>query len=180
MSDGQLVTAAREGDRRAMETLFRRHAPRLFGLAYRVMGREDDIEDIVQEAFVEGIERLGKLSDPDAFASWMGTIVVRRAYRRIRRRRLLARLGILSDGRVDADEIASSIASPERALELRGIYTAFDEMSADMRVAIVLHRIDRLSLEETGAAMGISIATVKRRIAEGEAIVRARVSGATR
>jgi RNA polymerase sigma-70 factor (ECF subfamily) len=163
-----------------MEVLFRRHASRLFGLAYRVMGREDDIEDIVQDAFVEGFERLSKLEDPDAFASWIATIVVRQAHRRIRRRRLLARLGILNDARVDADAIASSMANPERALELRGIYSAFDEMSAEMRVAIVLHRIERLSLDETAATMGVSIATVKRRIAEGEAIVRARVSAGGR
>lgn len=175
--DGELVESARTGDRAAMETLFRRHAPSLFGLAYRVIGRDEDIEDIVQDAFVEAFERLDRLDDSDAFASWIRTILVRQAYRRIRRRRLLARLGILSADRIDPDALLSSVASPERMLELRGIYDAFDCMSAEVRVAIVLHRIEGIGLDETARTMGVSIATVKRRIVEGEELVRARVSG---
>lgn len=175
-TDAALVVAASAGETWAQEALFRRHAPRLIGLAFRIMGRDDEVEDIVQDAFVEGLESLDSLRRIDAFASWIGTIVVRQARRRIRRRRLLARLGLATATPVRPDDLVSPNASPERALELRGIYGAFDEMSAEVRLAVVLHRIEGLGLAETSAALGLSVATVKRRIQEAEALLRRRVS----
>src|SRR5687767_9889232 len=111
-TDAALVVAARGGEKWAREALFRRHAPRLFGLAFRIMGRDDDLEDIVQDAFVEGYERLDKLQEADAFASWIGTIVVRQAYRRIRKRRLLSRLGFAKGAPIDPDTLVGSGVSP--------------------------------------------------------------------
>src|SRR5262245_12312653 len=48
-TDAALVVAARAKERWAQEVLFRRHAPRLNGLAYRVLGRDDEIDDLVQD-----------------------------------------------------------------------------------------------------------------------------------
>jgi RNA polymerase sigma-70 factor (ECF subfamily) len=171
-SDTALVVAARAGEAWAQESLFRRHAPRLNGLAFRVMGRDDEVDDLVQDAFVAAFSSLEHLEHPDSFASWISGILVRQAYKKIRRRKLLARFGL---GRgaapIELDELVSPTAPPERALELRRIYKALAEMSADVRVPLVLHRIEGLGLTEVAELMGVSLATVKRRIAEGHAIL---------
>jgi RNA polymerase sigma-70 factor (ECF subfamily) len=166
-SDAALVLAARAGESWAQEALFRRHAPRLNGLAFRVMGRDDEIDDLVQDTFIAALSSLERLDKPDAFASWIGGILVRQAYKKIRRRRLLARLGLgRAAAAIDLDELASRAASPERGAEIRAVYTVVESMPADLRIPLVLHRVEGLGLEEVAEMMNVSLATVKRRIAE--------------
>jgi RNA polymerase sigma-70 factor (ECF subfamily) len=174
-SDAALVVASRAGESWAQEALFRRHAPRLNGLAFRVMGRDDETDDLVQDAFIAGLSSLDKLEKPDAFASWISGILVRQAYKKIRRRRMLARLGLgRAAGAIDLDELVAPGATPERAAEIRALYAVVEAMPADMRVPLVLHRVEGLSLDEVATLVGLSLATVKRRIAEGHALLQQR------
>jgi RNA polymerase sigma-70 factor (ECF subfamily) len=169
------VVAARAGEAWAQEALFRRHAPRLNGLAFRVMGRDDEIDDLVQDTFIAALGALDRLEKPDAFASWASGILVRQAYKKIRRRRMLARLGL---GRaattIDLDELVAPTATPERAAEIRSLYAVIEAMPADVRVPLVLHRVEGLGLDEVASLMELSLATVKRRIAEGHATLQQR------
>lgn len=174
-SDAALVVAARAGEMWAQEALFRRHAPRLNGLAFRVMGRDDELDDLVQDTFIAALSSLDRLDKPDAFASWIGGILVRQAYKKIRRRRMLARLGLgRAAAAIDLDELVSQTASPERAAEIRTLYAAVESMPADLRVPLLLHRVEGLGLEEVAAMMQVSLATVKRRISEGHATLQQR------
>jgi RNA polymerase sigma-70 factor (ECF subfamily) len=174
-SDAALVVAARAGESWAQEALFRRHAPRLNGLAFRIMGRDDEIDDLVQDTFIAALSSLERLDKADAFASWLSGILVRQAYKKIRRRRMLARLGLgRAAAAIDVDELLSPIASPERAAEIRALYSVVESMPADLRVPLVLHRIEGLGLEDVAAMMDISLATVKRRIAEAHATLQQR------
>src|SRR6202012_5006944 len=93
-SDAALVVAARGGEPWALEALFRRHAPRLNAVAFRILGRDDEIDDLVQDTFVAAFASLQRLADPNAFASWIASILVRQGLKKIRRRRLLGRLGL--------------------------------------------------------------------------------------
>ncbi|MGH7270210.1 MAG: RNA polymerase sigma factor, partial [Polyangiaceae bacterium] len=88
------MLAARAGEAWAHEALFRRHARMVNGLAFRLMGRDADVDDLVQDAFVTAFSRLQGLGDPQAFSAWLGSIVVRTAGKIIRRRVLLERLGL--------------------------------------------------------------------------------------
>jgi RNA polymerase sigma-70 factor (ECF subfamily) len=174
-SDAALVVAARAGEAWAQEALFRRHARRLNGIAFRVMGRDDEIDDLVQDTFIAALSSLERLDKPDAFASWISGILVRQAYKKIRRRRMLARLGLgRATAPVDVDELVSFSASPERAAEIRAVYSVVESLPADVRIPLVLHRVEGLGLEEVASMMGISLATVKRRIAEGHAALQQR------
>jgi RNA polymerase sigma-70 factor (ECF subfamily) len=168
-TDAALVFRVRAGEAWAHDALFRRHAPMVNGLAYRLMGRDADVEDLVQDSFTEAFRGLDRLADPQSFAKWLGSIVVRTASKTIRRRRLMARLG-LRRGRdpIDVDTIASHFASPELAAELRAIYEKLEPLPTEQRVAFTLRRIERMPLAEVAATMALSLATVKRRVAAAE------------
>jgi RNA polymerase sigma-70 factor (ECF subfamily) len=175
-SDAALVVAARAGEPWAQEALFRRHAPRLNGLAFRVMGRDDEIDDLVQDTFIAALSSLGRLEAPDAFASWVSGILVRQAYKKIRRRRMLARLGLgRGAGAIDLDELVSRVTDPERSTEIRALYAVVESMPAHLRIPLVLHRVEGLGLDEVAEMTRVSLATVKRRIAEGHLLLQQRV-----
>jgi RNA polymerase sigma-70 factor, ECF subfamily len=168
-TDGALVVAARAGEDWAREALFRRHAPMVAGIAFRLLGRDEDVDDLVQDSFVEALRSLDRLQAPQAFASWLASIVVRTSSKVIRRRRLLTRLGLRrGDAAIDLDAVVSRTAPPDVATELRALYSRIEALPARERVALVLRRVEGLGIDEIAALIGASPATVKRRIAEAE------------
>jgi RNA polymerase sigma-70 factor (ECF subfamily) len=172
-----LVTAARAGEAWASEALFRRHAPMVNGLAYRLLGRDADVDDVVQEAFVQALRNLDGLKEPQAFAAWMGSILVRTTSRLLRKRKLLSRLGLRHrDEPLDVDALVGRSVPPDAAAELRAIYAVVDRMPVKVRVPFLLRRVEGLGLEEIAEHTGASLATVKRRITEGEEMLAKAVS----
>lgn len=177
-SDAALVLAARAGEAWAQEAIFRRHASRINGLAYRILGRDDEVDDLVQDAFFAAFRSLASLRDGDAFASWLSGIVVRQAYKRIRRKKLLRRFGFgAASSAIDFDQIVSPLAPPDHTAELRALYAMLDALPAGVRVPLVLHRVEGMGLEEVATVTGWSVATVKRRIAEGHLLLQSATGG---
>lgn len=170
-SDAALVVAARANEAWAKEALFRRYAPLVNGLAYRVVGRDSDLDDLVQDCFVEAWRCLSRLENPQAFSSWISAIVVRTAHKLIRRRRLANLLGLRPKESVDVDLLLSSSAPPDVKVELQAIYRLVDEMPPSTRVAFVLRRVEGMGLEEIAEMMQLSLATVKRRLQEAERLL---------
>lgn len=164
-SDAALVLAARAGESWAQEALFRRHARMVNGLAFRLMGRDQDVDDLVQESFLQALGNLHRLDNPQAFGSWLGSIVVRTAHKVLRRRSMLNRLGIRPAEPVEIDAIRGLSAPPDVAAELSRVYGSLSRMPADARVALILHRVEGMSIPEVAEQMGISASTVKRRLA---------------
>jgi RNA polymerase sigma-70 factor (ECF subfamily) len=139
------------------------------GIAFRLLGRDEDVDDLVQDSFVEALRSLDRLQAPQAFASWLASIVVRTSSKLIRRRRMLTRLGLRrNDGGIDVDAVVSQSAPPDVATELRGLYARIGALPARERVVLVLRRVEGLGIDEISALVGASPATVKRRIADGE------------
>ena len=178
-TDAELVGQARDGSRRAFERLYRRHSRMAFGMAHRLLAGRD-VDDAVQDAFVTAWERLDRLDDPQAFARWLGTIVVNSARRRIRRRALRNRLLPGHQEPVDYERLIGRQASAEAAAELRNLYAVLERLGTDARLAIVLRRVEGMTIPEVADAMGRSPATVKRRIREAEDAIAAHAAGRRR
>jgi len=173
-SDATLVLSARAGEDWAREALFRRYAPMVNGLAYRVMGRDEDVDDLVQDSFVRALNGLDGLKEPQAFAGWLASIVVRSASKILRRRKLLRRLGLARVGEpIDVDALVGPAAPPDARAELRAVYTLLESLPVEQRMALVLRRVEGLALDEIAQTMGLSLATVKRRVADAEAALAA-------
>jgi len=170
-SDAQLVEAARGGQRWATEALFRRHVRFVNGLAFRLLPRDAELDDLVQDSFIEAFSGLARLADPGAFKGWLGAIVVRTAHKRIRRRRLLERLGLRRREPIDLEAVVGSSSSAEHALALRRVYALLESMDPEERIALVLRRVEGLELTEVADRMGLSLATVKRRLTKAEAVL---------
>jgi RNA polymerase sigma-70 factor (ECF subfamily) len=167
-SDAALVVAARAGEPWAREALFRRYAPMASGLALRLIGRDADLDDLVQDSFVAALRGLDGLKEPQAFAGWLASIVVQTAYKLLRRRRLARRLGLYRPDPIDVDAIIARDAPADAVVELRAIYGLLEDLPARVRVPFVLRRVEGHSLDEVAQLVGCSLATAKRAIAEGE------------
>jgi RNA polymerase sigma-70 factor (ECF subfamily) len=170
-SDAALVVAARAGEKWAQEALFRRHARMVNGLAYRLIGRDQDVDDLVQESFLGALRGLDRLAQPQAFSAWLGSIVVRNAHKLLRKRKLLTRLGLRRPAPVELDQVVSPSAPPSVGAELRKLYGCLERLEPEARVALVLHRVDGMSIPEVAAQMQRSVSTIKRRLKSAEQLL---------
>ncbi len=170
-TDAALVIQAQRGAVEALEMLFRRHAPRVRALALALMGKDSDLDDLVQDSFTQALQSLDKLKVPAAFASWLSAIVVGTAHKVFRRRHLLARLGLLNRDPADLEELVARTVSPEVAAELKAAYAAVDRLQVESRTAFLLRRVEGLRLDEIAAQLNVSLSTVKRRLGAAEQMI---------
>jgi len=148
----------------AFEELYRRHAASVMALAVRIQGSAADVEDIVHDAFVRAHDHLHTLENGSAFRAWLGSIVVRLVRTRLRRRRLLYRLGFTDAEPLDLEAIVQPGAEPEHRLELAEVYGVLSKLDVDRRIAWTLRYVEGHKLEEVATLTDCSLATAKRRI----------------
>lgn len=168
-ADALLVRAARAGEPWAQEALFRRHVRMAAGLAHRLLASSQaDVDDLVQDSFIQALQNLGDLRSPEAFSSWLGSIVVRTAAKRLRRRRLQRRLGLLRSEALDLDALVAVTAPTEVRVALTRVYERIDRFPPEERIALVLRRVEGLSIVEISDKLGVSLSTAKRRLRQAE------------
>lgn len=174
--DEELVRRALAGDRSAEETIYRRHARAVANLAARMLRSRADTEDVLQETFVVALDKLAQVRDGVVLRGWLLGIATSLVRRRHRRRRLLDRLGFARDpDDAGLEHCASPDADAETRAELRRLEQVLDGVGFEPRLAWMLRHVDGHTLPEVAAALGVSLATAKRRLAEAEEVVRAHV-----
>lgn len=174
-TDAALVVAARAGEKWAQEALYQRYARLVIGLAHRILAGREEADDLAQDAFVYAFSRLDTLENPQAFSAWVSSIVVRTASKRLRRHRLMVRVGLKRNEPLDTESLISPGAPQDVRAELHAVYDILQSLPAEERVALILRRVEGMELSEISDQMGLSLATVKRRIAAANArIVRAK------
>jgi RNA polymerase sigma-70 factor (ECF subfamily) len=146
--------------------LFHEHGRYIAAVALKVLGRRDEVEDVVQEVFLNAQRGMHSLTYLEGVRGWLATITVRVARRRLRRRRIKLVFGVDKDE--DYLNAADRGASPEQAALLANVYRALEKVPADDRIAWTLRYVEGSKLDEVAKLCGCSIATVKRRVAAAQ------------
>jgi RNA polymerase sigma-70 factor (ECF subfamily) len=164
----------RDEPRSTLDEIYRRYCPYVAAVILRLDGRAADVDDIVQDVFVEAAAGIERLRDPEAIKGWLATIAVRTVRRRLRIRRAWRFLGI---GR-DAGEmlLVDPRVSPADRVLLRAVYRVLEEMAVQDRIAFTLHVIEGETLEAVAKLCGCGLATAKRRVARAQRLITQRLS----
>lgn len=161
-TDAALVTALRAGRREGAEALFDRYAGHVQRVLQRVLGPDQDIEDMVQDVFVAAFEAVHRLQDPSALRAWLAQIAVYTARGRIRRR---VRWRILTFRPLaELDELQAPHTDGEMSEALRATYRVLGRLPTDERIAFALRFVEGMELTEVAQACDVSLATIKRRL----------------
>jgi RNA polymerase sigma-70 factor (ECF subfamily) len=157
----EIVERAAAGDRRAFDELYRLHAPTVHRLLARLVGPVADLDDLLQQAFLEAFRALPRFRGDAAFSTWLHRIVVHVAYRYLRRSRHAQWDDVCDDlpaGGTTPDQIAHRQQELARAL---GYLSA---LKPKKRIAYVLRVVEGMSLDEIGALVGANAAAVGQRV----------------
>lgn len=168
------VARARQGDPEAFRRLVELHGRTLFRLAYRMTGREDLADDVVQEAFLEAYRSLPRFEGRSRFSTWLHRIAANRALDLLRRQKgREVRLGENREavgglGEEGLAEAPSDDPGPER-LALSGeigerVERALDSLTPIERTAFVLRHFENRSIAEIGRALGSRTSATKQAV----------------
>lgn len=155
--DGDDVALAQAGDELAFERLYRRHSPRIFNLAWRMLG-EDHAADATQQAFIRAWYKLGTFRGESRFGTWLHRLAVNV---------FLGERGALGTARTrfhHDDEPLSLVpsgageSSPEFAMDFD---VAVSRLPNGYRKVFLLHDVEGYTHEEIGAALGIATGSSK-------------------
>jgi RNA polymerase sigma-70 factor (ECF subfamily) len=152
--------------RATLDDIYRRYCRYVAGVIVRLDGRAAEVDDLVQEVFVEAAAGIARLRDPEAIKGWLATIAVRTVRRHLRQRRMWRFLGFDRDARQVG--LIDPAVSPADRLLLRAVYRVLDDMPIEERLAFGLHVIEGETVEAVARLCGCTYATAKRRVSRAQ------------
>lgn len=152
------------------DVLYRRYAPYVGSIAVRLLGRDGEVDDLVQDVFVEVLRGLKRLREPAAFKGWLAQITVRTATRRLRQRNL-RRVLHLPEVPHEYASLAAATATPDQRALIAQVYRVLDRMPAKTRVIWILRHVLDEPLHAVAELAECSQSTVQRRLLDAQALI---------
>ncbi len=181
LSNYDLILRCQAGskpERAAFVELLKRYQSHVDRLLYHLAPDWQDRSDLSQEVWIRVYRNLQRLNDPQKFKGWLSRIITNLFYDELRKRKRVRRPLSLDnpfqtqDGEV-AWDVASDDPSPDDDLATQEFYEHLREAIAELpevfRTTIVLREIEGLAYEEIAEITGVSLGTVKSRIARARA-----------
>jgi RNA polymerase sigma-70 factor (ECF subfamily) len=164
VEDVLLVDRCLTGEPAATRELFRRHRNRVHASLFRVLGSNHDMDDLLQEAFLQVFQSLRGWRADASLATWIDRVSVRVAYRYLTRRGRR----IQTDPLIDEESVPGGEGTDDRRQlardGVRRLYAALDELGAAARLAFTLHEIDGRPLAEVADLVGSTVTATKLRV----------------
>src|SRR5215831_263091 len=172
LTDDEIVKRVRDGDAALFEILMRRHNQRIYRTARAVLNDEHDVEDVMQQAYINAFTHLHQFEERSQFSTWLTRIALNEAFGRRRKLRSESMAKVQSDGEEDPGDFMESITSPQPdperqayAQELhRVLEDAVDALPETYRIVFMLRDVEGLSTSETGEGLGLGEEAVKTRL----------------
>jgi RNA polymerase sigma-70 factor (ECF subfamily) len=153
-----------------LDALYRRFAPYVASIATRLLGRDGEVDDLVQDVFVEALRGIARLREPNAVKGWLAKITVRMSMRRLRKRRVLQTLHLDME-HDEYEHLAGRDATPEQRALVTQIYRVLDRLPARTRVIWTLRHVLDEPLHSIVELTACSQSTVQRKLRDAEALL---------
>jgi len=173
LSDEDVVSRVRAGERGLFEIIMRRYNQRIYRAVRAITGNDGEAEDVMQDAYVRAYTHLDQFAGRSSFATWLTRIAVHEALARRRR----------GERFVDLDDVMPTLAfsghGPEQRANDRelgaALQQAIDDLPPAFRTVFVLRDAEGLSTAETAESLGIPAETVKTRLHRARSLLRHRL-----
>jgi RNA polymerase sigma factor (sigma-70 family) len=177
-SDFALARQCVDGDRRAFDELYRRHAPALGRRLLRILGRPDDVRDVMQVTFMELHRSLDKYDAERPFAAWLNGFAFFVASRHLKAKRRKWWLHFATpDLDATRDKGTSLDERIDQSAQVRAVYAALDTLPEKKRIAFALHVLEGMSLTEIGVSLGESPQTIRARVESARQKIQKKLGG---
>lgn len=166
ISEIDLISGCKEGDRRMQEELYRRLSPRMYAVCLRYAGNTEEAEDILQEGFIKVFKKLDSYRGDGSFEGWVRRIFVNTAIEHFRRKRYLQPVT-----EKEENTIEGSYLSVLDDLAERDIMALVRQLSPGYRTVFNMYVVEGYTHKEIGDIMGISEGTSKSQLSRAKIIL---------
>lgn len=163
--EDRLIARAGAGDTQAFRQLYDRHRADVARLVYRMLGARSDLEDVIQEVFVQVYKSLKDFRGQSKFSTWLHRVTVNVVlmHRRAARSRPVFADEPPADAVLRGDDIG-----PDEDAERRERVRAFGRLLAKLadkkRIVFVLHELEGIAPSEIARIVGAPVLTVRTRL----------------
>lgn len=175
-SETELIAQLRRGDPRAFHRLVELYAPRLFGLARRLVDTSEEAEDVVQETFSGVYRSIGSFRGEASLWTWMAKILVRQSARWRRSTGSLKLKRFAEDS--ESSDDPTGAAEPAVGSRVGGVDARMDLSAAlqtllpEYREAFVLRELEQMSYEQMATVLSVPLGTIESRLYRARAELR--------
>lgn len=161
----ELISRASEGDMEAFRTIYERASGFVYSLAYRVVRRKHDAEEVTQDVFLKIHQGLGSFKFEASFKTWLYRVAVNTALNHVKRMNRMASREVEQEEGVAAAVQESGARKGLEASETEEkLKLLLDRLNPDQRACIVLREIEGLDYQAIAESLGININTVRSRL----------------
>ena len=157
-----LVVECKNGNRKSQYELYRLYSKAMFNIAMRILNKEDEAADVLQEAFIDAFTRISDFRQETTFGLWMKQIVINRSISQLRKRRL--ELIHIEDINIEDIADEEGIDFEEQALQVQQVYQAIQSLPDGYRVVISLYLLEGYDHEEIAHILKISTNTSRTQL----------------
>jgi RNA polymerase sigma-70 factor (ECF subfamily) len=158
-------------DRRAQRDLFNCYKHKVHDLVYKSLGPRFDVDDVVQQVFIEVFKSLSRFKGDSSLDTWVYRISLKVCTTQLRKKYRKRQPQIVFDSEQADAEVDVRAANPSLGMEQKelesAIYGALDKLDAEKRMTVVMYEMEGRSLEEIARAAKIPLGTVKSRLFHG-------------
>ena len=168
----------------ALNDLMERHATALFHFLGRMLGNEDDANDLAQETFVRVFEHRARFRPEAKFSAWLFTIAANLARNQLRQRRRRPHVSLDAESETTAQTLGDTLASDQPAPgdgllageRADAVRAALGKLPEEMRETILLVEFEDKSVAETAAILAVPPKTVESRLHRARKSLRERLA----
>lgn len=158
------------GNKQKYELLIRAHNPLLFRTLRGLFANEADVQDLMQETYIIGYQKLAQFKMESKFSTWLVRIALNLSYRKLaalKKETSLSDLSEFSFNKIEAimEQNADQTHSEnDHLLLVKTLEKLIDELGNDSKVVFILREVEGLSIKEISESLGISNENVKVRL----------------
>lgn len=175
LSDAEVVRRVVDGDTALFEILMRRYNQRIYRAVRAVLRGDDEVEDVMQQAYLNAFSHLGQFADRSQFSTWLIRIAVNEAIARLRKRQSTSWTWSGGD-EMAARRVETTVPDPEAqastAQMREAVESELSSLPATYRTVLVLRDVEGLTTAEAAECLGVSADAVKTRLSRARAMLR--------
>lgn len=175
LTDDVVISRVLLGKKEEYEILVRRYNNLLYKTARGILSEENDIEDVMQEAYIRGFEKLGQFRKEAKFSTWLTRILINCALQHVNKLKGKAHLSLdaLHGEDIDSLQEIPDTTSPEVGENLsKAMEAAINHLPAKYRLIFILREIEHFPVADTALMAGISEENVKIRMHRAKSMLR--------
>jgi RNA polymerase sigma-70 factor (ECF subfamily) len=180
LSDQEIIARVLRGEKDLYAQIIRRYNSRLYRIGMSMINDDAEVEDIMQVAYIQAYENLGKFGFRSSFSTWLTRILINESLHRIKKRKWFVNLnGLSMDNELPPKYAADRQTPASRSVNLelkRILEEAISQLPEIYRTVFVMREIEDMNVEETKECLDISESNVKVRLNRAKSLLKQSLS----